>query len=148
MNCPFSNAGKASAQIVPETDITVTKGETLTLTCKVNEETISITWKKDGEPTPIRAVIDTILLLNGIKGRLVLTEFGEEDNGEYSCEARNKPGTVARSVVTVNVKGKLFKQPHIISVNNYVITRPPSMFLRNLFQWFFSLLETRNLKGI
>ena len=40
----------------------------------------------------------------------------EEDSGEYSCEARNKPGTVARSVVTVNVKGKLFKELHIILV--------------------------------
>ena len=120
------------------------------MTCKVNEETISITWRKDGEKITERADIDTIIYtrLNEKEGRLVLTEFGEEDNGEYSCEARNKPGTVARSVVTVNVKGKLFKQPHIISVNNYVITRPPSMFLRNLFQWFFSLLETRNLKVI
>ena len=146
MNCPFSNAGKASAQIVPETDITVTKGETLTLTCKVNEETISIRWRKDGETITERAIIDT--RLDEKKSKLALTEFGKEDNGEYSCEARNKPGTVARSVVTVNVKGKLFKQPNIIPVNNYVITRPPSMFLRNFFQWFFSLLETRNLKGI
>ena len=127
MNCPFSNAGKASAQIVPETDITVTEGETLTLTCKVNEETISIRWTKGGETITERAIIDT--RLDEKKSKLALTEFGEEDNGEYSCEARNKPGTVARSVVTVNVKGKLFKQPHIISVNNYVITRPPSMFL-------------------
>ncbi|XP_027043352.1 fibroblast growth factor receptor 3-like, partial [Pocillopora damicornis] len=104
MNCPFSNAGKASAQIVPETDITVTKGETLTLTCKVNEETISIRWRKDGETITERAIIDT--RLDEKKSKLALTEFGEEDNGEYSCEARNKPGTVARSVVTVNVKGK------------------------------------------
>ena len=122
MNCPFSNAGKASAQIVPETDITVTKGKTLTLTCKVNEETISIRWRKDGETITERADIDTIIYtrLNEKEGRLVLTEFGEEDNGEYSCEARNKPGTVARSVVTVNVKGKLFKELHIISVINHV----------------------------
>ena len=146
MNCPFSNAGKASAQIVPKTDITVTKGDTLTLTCKVNEETISIRWRKDGETITERAIIDT--RLDEKKSKLALTEFGGEDNGEYSCEARNKLGTVARSVVTVNVKGKLFKQPNIIPVNNYVITRPPSMFIRNLFQWFFSLLETRNLKGI
>ena len=116
------------------------------MTCKVNEETINITWKKDGETITERAVIET--RLDETKSKLALTEVVEEDSGEYSCEARNKPGTVARSVVTVNVKGKLFKQPHIISVNNYVITRPPSMFLRNLFQWFFSLLETRNLKGI
>ena len=118
MNCPFSNAGKASAQIVPETDITVTKGETLTLTCKVNEETTSIRWTKGGETITERAIIDT--RLDEKKSKLALTEFGEEDNGEYSCEARNKPGTVARSVVIVNVKGKLFKELHIILVINYV----------------------------
>ena len=44
----------------------------------------------------------------------------EEDSGEYSCEARNKLGTVARSVVTVNIKGKLYKELHTISVINYV----------------------------
>ena len=88
------------------------------MTCKVNEETINITWRKDGETITERAIIDT--RLDEKKSKLALTEFGEEDNGEYSCEARNKPGTVARSVVTVNVKGKLFKQPNIISVINYV----------------------------
>ena len=85
------------------------------MTCKVNEETINITWKKDGETITERAVIET--RLDETKSKLALTEVVEEDSGEYSCEARNKPGTVARSVVTVNVKGKLFKEPHIISVN-------------------------------
>ena len=146
MNCPFFNAGKASALVFPEKYITLTKGDTLKLICIVNEETISIMWKKDGDLITEKAVIET--RLDEENSKLDITEVVEEDSGEYSCEARNKPGTVARSVVTVNVKGKLFKQPHIISVNNYVITRPPSMFLRNLFQWFFSLLETRNLKGI
>ena len=146
MNCPFFNAGKASALVFPEKYITLTKGDTLKLICIVNEETISIMWKKDGDLITEKAVIET--RLDEENSKLDITEVVEEDSGEYSCEARNKPGTVARSVVTVNVKGKLFKQPHIISVNNYVITRPPSIFLRNLFQWFFSLLETRNLKGI
>ena len=44
----------------------------------------------------------------------------EEDSGEYSCEARNKLGTVAHFVVTVNIKGKLYKELHTISVINYV----------------------------
>ena len=48
MNCPILNAGKASAQVVPEKYITLTKGDILTLTCKVNEETINVKWKKDG----------------------------------------------------------------------------------------------------
>ena len=111
MNCPFYNAGKASAQVIPEKYITLTKGDTLTLTCKVNEETISTTWKKDGDPITEKAFINPRL------HKLAITEVVEEDSGEYSCEASNKPGTVARSVaVTVNVKSKLFKQPHIISV--------------------------------
>ena len=114
MNYPFFNAGKASARVVPEKYITLTKGDILTLTCKVNEETINVMWKKDGDPIIERAIIDTRL------HQLLITGVAEKDSGEYSCEARNKPGTVARSVVTVNVKGKLFKQPRIISVINYV----------------------------
>ena len=87
------------------------------MTCKVNEETINITWKKDGQRITERAVKDT--RLDETKSKLVLAEVVEEDSGEYSCEARNKLGTVARSVVIVNVKGKLFKE-HMISVINYV----------------------------
>ena len=117
-NCPFFNAGKASAQVLSEKYITLIKGYALALTCKVNEETISITWKKDGETITERAVIET--RLDETKSKLALTEVVEEDSGEYSCEARNKLGTVARSVVTVNVKSKLFKQPHIILIINYV----------------------------
>ena len=114
MNCPILNAGKASAQVVPEKYITLTKGDILTLTCKVNEETISVIWKKDGDSITERAIIDQRL------HKLVITEVVEKDNGEYSCEARNKLGTVARSVVTVNIKGKLYKELHTISVINYV----------------------------
>ena len=88
------------------------------MTCKVNKETISIKWKKDGGPITERAIIDT--RLDEKKSKLALTSVVEEDSGEYSCEARNNPGTVARSVVTVNVKGKLFKELHIISVINHV----------------------------
>ena len=117
-NCPFFNAGKASAQVLSEKYITLIKGYALALTCKVNEETISILWKKDGERITERAVIET--RLDETKSKLALTEVVEEDSGEYSCEARNKPGTVARSVVTVNVKGKLFKELHIISVISHV----------------------------
>ena len=118
MNCPFFNAGKASALVFPEKYITLTKGDTLKLICIVNEETISIMWKKDGDLITEKAVIET--RLDEENSKLDITEVVEEDSGEYSCEARNKPGTVARSVVTVNVKSKLFKQPHIILIINYV----------------------------
>ena len=88
------------------------------MTCKFNKETISIKWKKGGDPITERAIIGT--RLDEKKSKLALTSVLEEDSGEYSCEARNKPGTVARSVVTINVKGKLFKELHIISVINHV----------------------------
>ena len=90
------------------------------MTCKVNKETISITWKKDGDPIIERALIYLNTRLDEKNSRLAVVNVVEEDSGEYSCEARNKLGTVARSVVTINVKGKLLKELHTISVINYV----------------------------
>ena len=116
MKHPFFNAGKACAQVVPEKYIILTKGYALILTCKVNEETTIVTWKKDGNSITERAVIDT--RLDEKMSKLTLTEVVKEDSGEYSCEASNKLRNVARSVVTVDVKGKLFKELHIISVIN------------------------------
>ena len=116
MNCPILNAGKPSLQVVPEKYITLTKGDILILTCKVNEETKSVIWKKYGDTITEREIRDHRSRVH----KLVITEVVEKDSGEYSCEARNKPGTVARSVVTVNVKSKLFKQPNIILIINYV----------------------------
>nr|XP_058944108.1 vascular endothelial growth factor receptor 3-like [Pocillopora verrucosa] len=94
--------GKASALVFPEKYITLTKGDTLKLICIVNEETISIMWKKDGDLITEKAVIET--RLDEENSKLDITKVVEEDSGEYSCEARNKLRTVARSVVTVNVK--------------------------------------------
>ena len=84
------------------------------MTCKVNKETISIKWRKDGDPITERALINT--RLDEKKSKLALISVVEEDSGEYSCEARNKLGTVARSVVTINVKGKLLKELHTINI--------------------------------
>ena len=118
LNFPFFNAGKASALVVTETSTALTNGDALILTCKVNKETISIKWKKDGDPITERAITNT--QLDERKSKLALISVVEEDSGEYSCEARNKLGTVARSVVTVNIKGKLYRELHTISVINYV----------------------------
>ena len=90
------------------------------MTCKVNKETISITWKKDGDPIIERALLNLNTRLDEKNRRLAVFNVVEEDSGEYSCEARNKLGTVARSVVTINVKGKLLKELHTISIINYV----------------------------
>ena len=105
INCLFLNVGKASAQVVSNQYRTLTAGDNLTLSCNVNEETINVTWKKDGDSPLERAQINTIL--DKQMSELTITEVVKEDSGVYSCEARNKLGFVARSFVKINVKGKL-----------------------------------------
>ena len=75
------------------------------MTCIVNEETINVTWKKDGDSPPKRTKIHT--RFDNKKSELAITEVVKEDSGVYSCEARNKLGFVARSFVKINVIGKL-----------------------------------------
>ena len=103
--CLFLYVGKASAQVVPGKYPALTAGDNLTLTCIVNEETINVTWKKDGDSPPERAKIHT--RFDEKKSELAITEVVKEDSGVYSCEARNKLGFVARSFVKINVIGKL-----------------------------------------
>ena len=105
INCLFLNVGKASAQVVSNQYRTLTAGDNLTLSCNVNEETINVTWKKDGDSPLERAQINTIL--DKQMSELTITEVVKEDSGVYSCEARNKLDFVSRSSVEINVKGKL-----------------------------------------
>ena len=105
INCLFLNVGKASAQVVSNQYRTLTVGDNLTLSCNVNEETINVTWKKDGDSPPERAKIHT--RFDEKMSELAITEVVKEDSGVYSCEARNKLGFVARSFVKINVIGKL-----------------------------------------
>ena len=105
INCLFLNVGKASAQVVSNQYRTLTAGDKLTLSCNVNEETINVTWKKDGDSPPERAKIHT--RFDEKMSELAITEVVKEDSGVYSCEARNKLDFVSRSSVKINVKGKL-----------------------------------------
>ena len=105
INCLFLNVGKASAQVVSNQYRALTVGDNLTLSCNVNEETINVTWKKDGDSPPERAKIDT--RFDEKMSELAITEVVKEDSGVYSCEARNKLDFVSRSSVEINVKGKL-----------------------------------------
>ena len=75
------------------------------MSCNVNEETINVTWKKDGDSPPERAKIHT--RFDEKMSELAITEVVKEDSGVYSCEARNKLDFVSRSSVEINVKGKL-----------------------------------------
>ena len=105
INCLFLNVGKASAQVVSNQYRALTVGDNLTLSCNVNEETINVTWKKDGDSPPEKAKIDT--RFDDKKSTFAVTEVVKEDSGVYSCEGRNKLGFVDRSFVKINIKGKL-----------------------------------------
>ena len=101
----FLNVGKSSAQVVPGWYPPLTVTSSLKLTCIVNEETTNVTWKKDKDPPPERAKIDT--RFDEKISELTITEVRKTDSGVYNCEARNKLGFVAKSSVTIDVKGKL-----------------------------------------
>ncbi|CAH3133327.1 unnamed protein product, partial [Pocillopora meandrina] len=97
----FLNTEKPTAKVSPKPYPTLTQGDKLGLTCSVNEATVNITWKKDGDPIKERAVIDT--QLDETTSYLVIAKVVEEDSGEHSCEARNRLGNVARSTVMIKV---------------------------------------------
>ena len=95
---------KPSAEVSPRPYPTLTVGDELRLTCKVNEVTVAIKWKKNNDEVISRARIDT--RVDDKLSKLFIEEVVEGDSGEYSCEARNKPDIVARSTVKINVTGK------------------------------------------
>ena len=101
----FLNTEKPTAKLSPKPYPTLPQGDKLRLTCSVNEATVNITWKKDGDPIKERADIDT--QLNKKTSYLVIAKVVEEDSGKYSCEARNRLRYMARSTVTIEVKCKL-----------------------------------------
>ena len=95
---------KPSAEVSPRPYPTLTVGDELRLTCKVNEVTVAIKWKKNNDEVISRAQIDT--RVDDKLSKLFIEEVVEGDSGEYSCEARNRPDIVARSTVKINVTGK------------------------------------------
>ncbi|KAL9954556.1 hypothetical protein ACROYT_G042112 [Oculina patagonica] len=76
-----------AADVIPKHP-TLTVGDELVLTCKVNKATLEIKWKKDGASEIPRAQIDK---REGIS-ILSIPKVVTSDRGEYSCEAHNKAG--------------------------------------------------------
>ncbi|KAJ7323793.1 hypothetical protein OS493_030582, partial [Desmophyllum pertusum] len=91
-----------TADVTPNPYPTLMVGDELRLMCKVNEATLEIKWKKDGDPISRRARIDT--RIDDKWSNLFIAEVVEGDSGLYSCEARNRPGIVARSTVGIVVR--------------------------------------------
>ena len=103
LNC-FSKKEKPSAEVSPNPYPTLTAGDELRLTCRVNKATVKIIWKRNGGPVSQRAQIDT--QVNDKLSKLFIAEVVEDDRGEYSCEARDTPGNMARSTVNININAK------------------------------------------
>ena len=96
---------KPSAEVLPRPYPKLSVGSELRLTCEVNKATVNITWRKDNDTGIPRAQIDTEL--DEKWSNLSIEGVVEGDSGEYSCEAHNRPGIVARSAVKINVKGEI-----------------------------------------
>ena len=95
---------KPIAEVSPRPYPKLSVGDELRLTCQVNKATVKITWKRDDTVNP-RAQINT--KLDEKWSKLFIEGVIEGDSGEYSCEAHNRPGIVARSAVKINVRGKM-----------------------------------------
>ena len=95
---------KPIAEVSPRPYPRLSVGEELRLTCQVNKATVKITWKKD-DTVNLRAQINT--QLDERLSKLFIEGVIEGDSGEYSCEAHNRLGIVARSAVKINVRGKM-----------------------------------------
>ena len=98
----FLSKEKPSAEISPKPYPKLSTGEELRLLCRVNKATVAIKWKKNANDVIVRAQIDT--QVDNKLSKLYIAEVVEGDSGEYSCEASNRWGTLARSTVKINVK--------------------------------------------
>ena len=92
---------KPTAEVSPKPYPELSTGDELRLTCQVNKATVAIKWKKNDDDVIPRAQIPQV---ENRMSKLIIEEVVEGDSGEYSCEAHNRPGIVARSTVKINVK--------------------------------------------
>ena len=109
-NCAILISELPTAEISPNPYPTMLEGDTLTLTCKTNEVTSQIKWEKNNVLKIPRANITK----NGDSSILVIEKVEVSDSGEYSCEARNKAGSVSSSV-NIQIKGNFFLDAELCS---------------------------------
>ena len=101
-NCAILISELPTAEISPNPYPTMLEGDKLTLTCKTNEVTSQIKWKKNNVLKIPRANITE----NGDSSILVIEKVEVSDSGEYSCQALNKAGS-ASSSVDIEIRGKI-----------------------------------------
>ncbi|XP_068691047.1 inactive tyrosine-protein kinase 7-like [Montipora foliosa] len=118
-----------TAEISPNPYPTMLEGFKLTLTCKTNEVTSQIKWKKNNVLKIPRANITE----NGDSSILVIEKVEVSDSGEYSCQALNKAGS-ASSSVDIEIRGLQEQRP---AIGWYYIVGPLSaVVLSALIVWY------------
>ena len=109
-NCVILISELPTAEISPNPYPTMLEGDKLTLTCKTNEGTSQIKWKKNNVLKIPRANITE----NGDISILVIEKVEVSDSGEYSCQALNKAGA-ASSSVDIEIRGKIVTDAELCS---------------------------------
>ena len=109
-NCAILISELPTTEISPNPYPTMLEGDKLVLTCKANEVTSQIKWKKNNVLKIPRATITE----NGDSSILVIEEVEVSDSGEYSCQALNKEGSASYSV-DIKIRGKFFFDTELCS---------------------------------
>ena len=109
-NCAILISEPPTAEISPNPYPTMLEGFKLTLTCKANEVTSQIKWKKNNVLKIPRANITE----NGDSSILVIEKVEVSDSGKYTCEALNKAGS-ASSSVDIEIRGKIVTDAELCS---------------------------------
>ncbi|PFX18091.1 Vascular endothelial growth factor receptor 3 [Stylophora pistillata] len=122
--------GKPTSQIWPNPHPILTPGDELALTCLVNDATVTITWKKDGDP--IKVINKK---LDEKTSELRIPKVVVKDSGEYSCEACNRLQNVARSTVTIYVNPVKVRSPSLVWY--YIVGSMAAVIVILLVCWYF-----------
>ncbi|XP_048212692.1 obscurin isoform X13 [Perognathus longimembris pacificus] len=89
----------------PLTDVTVTEGEDLTLTCETTTLDSPVRWTKDGKT--VRSSARCQMSYEGCRAQLVITGTTLQDGGRYKCEAS---GAWSSSIVRIHARPVHFRE--------------------------------------